>query len=360
MRKSLFILILCTGFYWSSAQSQDIYTKYDIYRNPVRVFLNKFSWTVTTGYGMTNYSHDLEGFYFFQDQDNQFIVSNQGELGNVFEGYGGWFSQPYAGPPTSLEDVYDVPFDYITDPVNNPNLGDQQFLVDTDTMDLSFSTLASTIPVLASVHYHFREFRIGAGFQYERHYIKSLRPSVRPQEIREYEPQFNQTGYTKFFGMIGYRFYEWWDYTFVLELQLGRSSPGKEINTTALGIGQNFYTNIGINIEYNLSEYFRVVIRPSYDIKSYVINLPDATSIRHSNSAFLVQFGISINIPEIPRSPMKSDHVQLKHVISDPATGRLMEVRGQPIWRKQNPKVGENHRRLWRYKWRNRRKIDPY
>lgn len=190
--------------------------------------------------------------------------------------------------------------------------------------------------------------------------MKPLRPSIDPEEIREYEPGFDKTSYTKIFGMVGYQFYEWWDYTFALELQLGRAKAGKEINTTALAIGQNFFTNIGLNIEHNLSEYFRVVVKPSYDIKSYVINLPEGSSIRHNNSAFMLQVGLSINIPEIPRSPMKSDHVQLKHVITDPRTGRLMEVRGQPIWKVQNPKVGQNHRRLWRYKWRNKRKLDPY
>ena len=360
MRKSLFTLLICTGFYWSSAQSQDIYARYNIYRNPFRVFINQFSWTVSTGYGLTNYRHDLNGFYFFQDQNDQLILSNQQEIGTAFEGYGGWLSEPYLGEAVNLDDVYNLPYDFLENPVNNSALRDQTVLLDTDTMSLSFSSIAATVPVLASVHYDFHKFRIGAGLQYERHYIKPMRPSALPQQIRTYKPGFKQTSYTKLFGMLGYRLYEWWDYSFVLELQLGRSVPGKEINTSAIGIGQNFYTNIGLNIERNLSEYFRVIIRPSYDIKSYVINLPDASSIRHNNSAWIVQVGVSINIPEIPRSPMKSDGVQLKHVITHPSTGRLMEVRGQPMWKKQNPKVGENHRQLWRYKWRNRRKIDPY
>lgn len=360
MRKLLIIFLACTGFYWSYGQSQDIYTKYNIYRNPFRVFLNKFSWTVTTGYGLTNYKHELNGFYFYQDEENQFILNNQEQPGDVFQGYGGWLSQPYLGEQMNLDDPYDLPYNPIENPVNNPNLVNSQFLADTDTLDLSFSSVASTIPVLASVHYHFGEFRIGAGFQYERHFINPLKPSVNQQQIREYQPSFKQTSYTKIFGMLGYRFYEWWDYTFALEVQMGRAKAGKEINTNALAIGQNFFTNIGINIEHNWSEYFRVVVRPSYDIKSYVINLPEGSSIRHNNAAFMVQVGVSINIPEIPRSPMKSDHVQLKHVITDPKTGRLMEVRGQPIWNEQNPKVGENHRRLWRYKWRNKRKFNPY
>ena len=53
-----------------------------------------------------------------------------------------------------------------------------------------------------------------------------------------------------------------------------------------------------------------------------------------------------MNIPELRRSPIKADHVQLKHVITHPRNGRLEEVRGQPLWKKQNPKIGQNNRRL--------------
>jgi hypothetical protein len=90
------------------------------------------------------------------------------------------------------------------------------------------------------------------------------------------------------------------------------------------------------------------------------MTLPDNSFILNNHHSFHLQFGITIKIPEIPRSPIEADHVQLKHVITDPATGRLMEVRGQPFWKKQNPKVGENDRKLWRYKWRNKRKMHPY
>ena len=111
----------------------------------------------------------------------------------------------------------------------------------------------------------------------------------------------------------------------------------------------------------NLSEYFRVIFKPSYDFKNYNLSVPGtSSSIKHKQPTWFFQFGISITFPEIPRSPIKSDHVQLKHVITDPSSGRLMEVRGQPIWKRQNPKVGENDRKLWRYKRKNRKKLNPY
>lgn len=357
--------MLCFGAFASSAQ--DIYEKYNIYRSPLRVFLNKFSWTLSSGYGLTNYSHSLQGFYFYQDRQNQYVLSNLNEPGNldVFQGFGQWFNNPALGPSIVVEDQTDVPFPYLSDPVNNPRLLNNQFLINADTAGLSFSSLSSTIPVLASVHYDYGKFRIGLGFQYERITIKPLRPSVQEDRIRDYDPGFKTTSNTKIFGLLGYQFYEYWDYTFVAEIQGGRVNAGSQFNTNAIGIGQNFFFNLGVSIEKNLSEYARIILRPSYDIKNYTVNIPgvlpgDAgSSIQHNYNAFSIQIGLSLNIPEIPRAPYDSDHVQLKHVITAP-NGQLVEVRGQSIWKKQNPKVGENHRKLWRYKLRNKNKIDPY
>ena len=69
---------------------------------------------------------------------------------------------------------------------------------------------------------------------------------------------------------------------------------------------------------------------------------------------------MSINIPELRRSPFEADHVQLKHVITDPKNGRLEEVRGQVLWKKQNPKMGQNHRRLIHDKVINKKKSHTY
>lgn len=358
--KILFIALFVILCQWSLAQSNDVYKKYDIYRNPFRVFINKISWSISTGYAATNYKHNLTGFYFFQDADNQQILSKNNELGPSFSGYTHWMGYPQNGPSTLLNDTYDVPYDYLPQPVNNPLLGNQQLLIDADTVGLSFSSIAHTLPALVSAHVDIKKLRLGFGYQFEQHWLTPLNPNVMENQIRPYGPDFKKTTYHKLFGILGYEFHEFWDYTFVAEIQLGRAKPGKQINTSAVGIGQNFFANFGVIIERNLSEYARITVRPSYDLKRFVINLPDASSIKHTNNAFMVQVGLSINIPEIPRSPMKSDHTQLKHVLTDPNTGQLFEVRGQSIWKEQNPKIGQNHRRLWRYKRKNKNKIDPY
>ncbi len=327
------------------SQDQSVYQKYDIYRNPVKVFLNKFSITATTGIAVTSYSHQLQGVYFYQDAANQFIFSNDIEnLGSSFSGYTDWLNDPQLGFETSVENPFDIPFDYLANPVFNPSIGNQVFLVDTDTANVGFKGASRGIPINLSLHYNYQKFRLGIGYSYEIHFLRELKPTSFTSTIRNYQPNVKKTRYSRLYAMAGYKFHTFWSYDFVAELQVGRITAGKQFNRSSISRG--VYANLGISIENNWSEYFRVIVRPSVDFKSYTINIPDGSTVRHRYPTFFIQAGISINIPDIPRSPMKSDHVQLKHVYTDPATGRRMEVRGQPIWKRQNPKIGENHRTL--------------
>lgn len=347
---------------FSRSFGQDIYEKYDIYRSPFRVFINKFSFTLTTGYAQTTYSHDLSGVYFFQNAGGQYVFSNQSDIDQTeVVAYGNWLNDPSIGlefPFGFIESTYDTPYDYLPNPVFNPALADAPVLIDTDETPLSFRGASRGIPVNLSMHFNFKNFRIGGNFMYERHYIRELQPSVLESSIRSYIPNFSATNYIRYGGLLGYKFYEFWNYDFATEVQVGKIKSGSQFNSGVITRG--LYTNVGISIENVWSEYFRLIFKPSFEFKNYTIDIPDVTSIKHRYPTFFMQVGVSINIPEIPRSPMKSDHTQLKHVYTDPQTGKRREVRGQPIWKKQNPKVGQNHRRLWRYKKKNKKKLNPY
>ncbi len=360
LRNIALITCLSCPYFLEAQNNDDIYERYNIYRNPTRVFLNKFSLTLSLGYGNTNYQHDLENVYFYQDDTRQLILGNGLESLPVrFIGYSDWLNNPTASDTLINDNFFDVPYNYLPNPVFNDTLRQSTFLLDTDTASLGFSGVYHSIPIQFSVHYDHKEFRFGAGFNWERQFVRELTPNAFATEVRPYQPNFKSTQFTRIFGMIGYQFYEYWDYTFVAEVEAGRINAGKQFNDNFITRG--LYYTIGVSIEQNWSEYFRLILKPSYEFKRYTVMLPDgATGIQHGQNSFFLKFGISINIPEIPRSPMAADHVQLKHVITDPATGRLIEVRGQPIWKKQNPKVGENHRKLWRYKRKNKRKLNPY
>ena len=345
---------------WNLKGQEYEYTEADIYRNPFKLFLNNFSVTFTTGYGVTNYSHDLKGLYLLQTPTDQFIAENTGEsLGTEVNVVSNWFNNPIVGQALILEDSFDVPFPPLDNPVNNPLLINSVTIFNADSLGLGFSGKGRSIPLLFALRYNYQKFRIGGGLMLEYHTVGRQKPNVLTTQVREYEPDFKSTFFTRYFMTLGYRFYDFWDYSFAGELQVGKFNAGSNFNSPFIQRGM--YVNLGVSIEKNLSEYFRVIVKPSYDFKSYNLSVPNtAVTIKHNQPSWFVQFGISITFPEIPRSPMKSDHVQLKHVITDPATGRLIEVRGQPIWKRQNPKVGENHRKLWRYKNKNKKKLNPY
>lgn len=345
---------------WSGYAQEYEYTEADIYRSPFKAFLNNFSFTVSTGYGVTNYSHNLNGFYYVQTPTQQFIAENRGEaLGTQANVVGNWFNNPIVGQTLILADSFDVPFMRLDNPVNNPRLQSGVLVLNADSIGLGFRGKGRSIPLLASFRFNYQKFRIGLGFMLEYHRVGTLKPTVLSDQIRAYVPDFKTAFFTRYFLNLGYRFYDFWDYSFAGELQVGRFNAGGNFNSAFIQRGM--YFNLGISIEKNLSEYFRIIAKPSYDFKNYNLSVPGTNGvIKHNQPTFFLQFGISITFPEIPRSPIKSDHVQLKHVITDPASGRLMEVRGQPIWKRQNPKVGENDRRLWRYKRKNRKKLNPY
>ena len=332
----------------------------DIYRSPVRAVLNQFSITLTTGYNSTNYKHNLAGFWYLESATEQFISPNTGEpLGAQFDVYDNWFNNPQLAQAIVIVDTFDVPFPPIPDPVFNPLLIRDLRPYNADSLGLGFEGKSWGIPINLGIRYNYQKFRVGLGLGLEFHTIKSLSPTRDDLGLRNYQPNFKKAVFFNYYLNLGYRFYDFWDWSFAGELEIGKQNMGKNFNKSLLSKGVVF--NLGISIEKNLSEYFRIVIKPSYDFKNFNIRVPETgLTVQHKNPTFKLNFGLSITIPEIRRSPMKSDHVQLKHLYTDPATGRVEEVRGQPIWKEQNPKVGQNHRKLWRYKRRNRNKLNPY
>lgn len=335
-------------------------TEEDIHRPPVRKILNMFSITMTTGYHAVTYKHDLDGYYLIQTPTDQYITIDTGEpLTSEYESYENWLNNPSIGIPVALEDTLDIPYSGISNPVLNPILNNDNVAYDADSLGIGFKRVSWAVPLNLRLRFNYKDFRIGGGVSLLYHQINSLKPTVDGLGIRNYEPNINSAFQFKYFGMLGYKFYDYWDWSFAAELELGKDKYlGSKFNQGAMN--QFMYYNFGISMEKNISEYFRVVIKPSYDFRRYQMNIPGGSAINNGNNSFNLNVGISITIPEIPRSPIPSDHIQLKHVIRDPEHGYYTEVRGQPIWKRQNPKVGENHRRLWRYRWKNKHKMNPY
>lgn len=308
------------------------------------------------------FRHDLNGLYFYQDANQALLIAKPAE-GTIFDGTpligtGNWLNNPFTSLEIDTLLRFDTPYDYLQNPVNNPLLQRNYLLIDTDTINMGFENVIRGIPINLGAYVALQKFRIGGGITFEQLKMKNLNSTYRPDLFRAYQSDFEKTWLTKWYAMAGYRFWEFWNYHFVMEAQIGRVNYGKDFSATALSRG--IFWNASLSIENIRSEYLKIYFKPGFDHRNYFIALPDGGSVKHLHNSLSFQLGITLNIPEIPRSPYPSDHVQLKHVITDIQTGQLKEVRGQPFWKEQNPKVGQNHRKLFRYKLSNKRKLHPY
>jgi hypothetical protein len=213
-----------------------------------------------------------------------------------------------------------------------------------DSSEIKYGGSGYNIPINLSVHLDIDRFRIGGGIMYEMHRINQLNP--KGQGVHPYVPNFKNTFMFRYYFTAGAKVYhvKGWDYN--VDFQIGKVKYGNQYDKTALQNG--IYFNVGIPFEYELSEYFWLVVRPSFDFKSYNMTISgtnnESTSFQHNQPAFYLNFGVRMKLPEIRRCPVKSCKTQLKHVHGS------KEFRGQPFYKEQNPKIGELYPELEQYK----------
>jgi hypothetical protein len=295
---------------------------------PVRAFLNKFSINLSSGYGHTFYEHTLDNYSYVATPGNGFItgMTNLSE-GDTLSGVDQWHFNP----------------------VQNQFTVDSFRMVSPDSSSLLMNGGGNTIPLHLSVYYNLYRFRIGGGAGLAWHQTRTL----SPYDFGEPPIQTTSAFRYRYYLLLGYSAYEYLNYAFAADVRVGRNVPGNNFNKAITQ--QTFFVNVGISVEKVVSEYFRLFVRPSWEFRNYSLGATGFSPALNVNDAMLtVQFGVSINYPDLPRSPIKSDKTQLKHYVSDPKTGMKRKVRGQPFWKKQNPKVGELYPELKKTKFNKR------
>jgi hypothetical protein len=155
--------------------------------------------------------------------------------------------------------------------------------------------------------------------------------------------------------MAGVSFYRWNDYLFTGDLEVG--SYKLKTNYNSSQVTTTTFFNLGVTVERNLSEYFKVYARPTYEIKSYNLTPPGSDkSIHYSINALYVQVGFTYSIPELPRCFLKDCHAQINHAHGN----KEYRSRRHAVYKKQNPGYGENNPTLIKYKGKNKNKLNPY
>ncbi len=296
----------------------------------LRKILKNFTFGASTGYGNTFFSHKLDGFGVYQDQGS----SPQIFSSSTATRYGNW--------------VNDVS-------INKSAPSGSAFIANPGSADLGFKGNALNIPLQIFLYYGFKErFRIGGGYSYELMSIGSMHPTALSDKIGNFQPA-SPTGFVrKYYGMVGYTFYRRDEYLFTGDLQVGSWKPKGNFNAAVTG---GTYFNLGVTIERDLSEYFKLFARPSFEFKNYSLAIPESgKSIDHSVNAFYLNIGATYRIPELRRCFLKDCHAQINHAHGN----REYRSRRHAIYKKQNPGYGENDKTLIKYKGKNKKKLSPY
>ncbi len=302
-------------------------------RKSPRSILKNIKFGFSTGYGNTFFSHKLPGFGIYQRDSLQ----------------------------PAIFDAKSSPKLHYTNWVNNVRLDSTaikpgSFLVSSDSAKLGFKGNSINIPFKLTVHYEWGgKYRIGAGYSYELMSIGSMHSISYSDKISNFKPAGPTGWMSKYFGLIGISFYRLGDYLFTGDAQVGGYKPGSNFNMALIQKG--VYVNAGVTVERELSEYLRLFVRPSFEIKNYTLTLPEGgKSINHNINAFYLNVGVSYSIPEIPRCFISGCRIQMNHAHGD----REYRSRVHPIYKRQNPQYGQNHPELIKYKGKNKRKMNPY
>lgn len=301
-------------------------------KNRPRSIFKNLKFSFSTGYGSTFFSHELTGFGIYQAPSRPPIIFDATSVTTL---YSNWVNQRI---------------------LDTNALVPGSFLVSSDTVQLGFKGSALNIPFKATIHYEWQgRYRIGGGYSYELMSIGSLSPTLFSDKISTFQPPESSGWMSKYFGLIGVSFYRMGDYLFTGDIQVGGFSPGSNFDSSLITKG--IYVNGGVTVERELSEYLRLFVRPSFEIKSYTLTLPEGgKSIDHYINGFYLNVGLTYSIPELTKCFITDCKSQRNHAHGD----RAYRSRVHPIYKKQNPQYGENHPNLIKYKGKNKRKINPY
>ncbi len=297
-----------------------------------RKFMRNFSFNLQMGYGRTFYAHDIPQLAILRNNGEILITEDDNPgVNNPISAYRYWLNDPQEISTTF-------------------NTNDQ--LVSSDSTTLRMTGRGNNIPLTLSIHYTIKEkFRIGGGATFELHSISQV--GLKSSDtLGTYQSNFKSTLFKRYFGLVGYRFLAFRSLSYVAEAKIGSFNLGNKYNSALIQKGLFF--DVGVSIEKHLSEYFRVTLRPSIEMKNYTMSFPDSQiALKHKMITPYVSIGASYSIPELKRCPIKSCHIQINHVHG----GKEYRSRRHPFYKKQNPNYGENYPQLFRYKGKNKRKL---
>ena len=242
-----------------------------------RKMLSKIHFGLALGYGRTFYNQNLDGFSILQQQDSTpllFDNSLDPSSGNIARGYRYWFNNVQTADDVSVDSSND-------------------FLVNSDTVDLAFKAPGTSIPITATIHVDFlNRYKVGGGFMYEYHRVGDFRSADFDGRITRIPVDFGSTFYKKYFLILGAEVYRYHEYFLSIDTQIGAFNLSRKFDSGIIQKG--VYFNIGATIERELSEYFTAFIRPSFDFKNYTLSITQNDDVEQGLLSYSFAAGASM------------------------------------------------------------------
>lgn len=304
--------------------------------SPMREMLNKFNLQLDKGYGFFLYQNELTDVSVVRNPrgDQLYIVPiGEESTSGPYNAYSNWFND--------------------LTPVNVYRIDDDSQIVRTDTASVIYKNSGRINPLTLRLSFTFnkvdklrlkttgervmsdKEFlRVGLGVSTG---ALKFTNTVNYQEVDDRLKYFNvpqtKISTTKLFGSLTYNAYTFMDFSFLVDVSGGIwKTKSSHLNQDLVTYDPFF--NVGFIMEKKVSKYFKLYLRPSFEIRKY--NLANEfISTSHSLSLFTVDIGALIKYPTYPRNRHGANRVQMEHVFN----GKI--YRGRSIFQPQNPRTGQ-------------------
>jgi hypothetical protein len=306
----------------------------DLKPNLIRQLLSHVSGEVALGYGSTRYLQNLDNYSLYSG-NNQLLLLGQDSTGQSV-GIGNWLNKPFVTDTFSTYNA--TPFELNSSNEFDPN---GEYIIEDGKRRLRGG--GSAIPISVKGTINWRRFRIGGGATFVLNTKAKLSLKGYPDYINSYESDFGTFFTQKYYFTAGYRYFDFWSTSYYVDLEYGSFKLSQNA-FPASNVALSKYWNISLPIEKHLSKYFSLVLRPSLDLKSIQTAIPTGESIKTKMWNVQLQAGIRVSFPLYKKCPISNCEAQKEHLHVD------KQFRGQPLYKIQNPKVGENHRKMDRGK----------
>lgn len=260
-----------------------------------RTFLSKVHISTSVGYGRTHYQYcvfhtaagqEAAGEVVVSKQKGQFYLHTKDSHKRLIAWFGG---QAIAA---DQEDIG---------------------LKEVSTI-MQFAGRGTTLPVSLVAHIDlFEQARVGVGGLFIFNRLEELKPEEKHLYLGSYFPSQKTHYYLRPFFLFGLKVVSNSTVSVLLDTNFGYdymySFEKGFVNLLNLGV-----KNIGVTVEGNISEYFRLFGKVSCersDSEQLVSN--DQTGRISAHKSILVQFGLSFNFPEYSRCQLAGCKIERRH-----------------------------------------------